>query len=324
MDMKAQTVRALILSLVLVMACWAGPPQARSGGARGRGQAAIQPPRGQRGAPPRGQAAAAPAGTTTYRDLAYVTNGHPQQKLDLYVPKSGARVPLIIVIHGGAFRGGDKGDQNPTRFLSEGYAVASLNYRLSQHAIFPAQIEDCKAAVRWLRSNAASYKLDSDRFGVWGSSAGGHLAAMLGTTGETRVFDVGENLDFSSRVRAVADWFGPTDFLQMDAHRLADGMVHDSPGSPESVLIGGALQKNKDRAVKANPITYITSSAPPFLIAHGDLDRLVPINQSKLLEAALKKAGVAVSFYTVKGGGHGFRDATADDMRSRFFAKYLK
>jgi acetyl esterase/lipase len=147
---------------------------------------------------------------------------------------------------------------------------------------------------------------------------------MLGTTGDTTLFDVGENLEVSSRVQAVADWFGPTDFLQMDAHRLPNGMVHNSPGSPESRLIGGPLQKNKDRAEKANPITYITHNTPPFLIAHGDADRLVPHHQSELLAAALKEVGVPVTFYTVKGGGHGFRDATADEMRRQFFAKELK
>jgi acetyl esterase/lipase len=260
----------------------------------------------------------------TYRDLDYVSAGHPRQKLDLYVPKTDNKVPLIIFIHGGGFSGGDKRDQNPAPFLSEHFAMASLNYRLSQDAIFPAQIEDCKAAVRWLRKNAAQYKLDPDRFGVWGTSAGGHLVAMLGTTGDTTLFDVGENLEVSSRVQAVADWFGPTDFLQMDAHRLPNGMVHNSPGSPESRLIGGPLQKNNDRAEKANPITYITPNTPPFLIAHGDADRLVPHHQSELLAAALKEVGVPVTFHTVKGGGHGFRDATADEMRRQFFSKELK
>jgi len=310
--MNLKSVYAVVFFL-LAMTAWASQPQGRGGA------------RGQRGAQqPRGQSGSLPAGTTAYRDLAYVTNGHVHQKLDLYLPKSGAKVPLIIFIHGGGFRGGDKGDQNPTQFLSQGYAVASMNYRLSQDAIFPAQIEDCKAAVRWLRSNAVKYRLDTDHFGVWGTSAGGHLAAMLGTTGAANVFDVGENLEFSSRVQVVADYFGPTDFLQMEAHRLPGGMGHDGPGSPESALIGGALQQNKEKVRKANPITYITPAAPPFFIAHGDADPLVPHHQSELLEAALKTAGVPVTFYTVKGGGHGFRNATADDRRDRFLAKYLK
>ena len=278
--------------------------------------------RGSRGT--RGGSDALPGGVVTYHDLDYVPQGHTRQKLDLYLPKGNKKVPLIVFIHGGAFTRGDKKDQNPAPFLSDGYAFASLNYRLSQDAIFPAQIEDCKAAVRWLRRNAEKYRLDPDRFGVWGTSAGGHLVALLGTTGDAKIFDVGENLEFSSRIQAVADWFGPTDFLQMDAHKGPNGMGHDAPGSPESRLIGGAIQRNKEKVAAANPITYITPNDSPFLIAHGDADRLVPYQQSVILEGALKAAGVPVTFYTVKGGGHGFRNDTADKLRTEFFAKYLK
>ncbi len=185
-------------------------------------------------------------------------------------------------------------------------------------------MQDCKAAVRWLRANAEKYSLDPDHFGAWGSSAGGNLVAMLGTTGETNLFDVGENLGVSSRVQAVADFFGPTDFLQMDAHRLPKGMVHDAADSPESRYLGGPIQENKDTVAKANPMTFISTKTPPFLIAHGELDPLVPHHQSELQEAALKSAGVPVTFYTVKGAGHGFRDATVDRVMMEFFAKYLK
>jgi acetyl esterase/lipase len=265
-----------------------------------------------------------PRGATAHRDVAYVTNGHPLQKLDLYIPRTDKSVPVILFVHGGGFSRGDKYDQDPGPFLSDGYAFAAINYRLSGDAIFPAQIEDCKAAVRWLRAHAATYRLDPDRFGAWGTSAGGHLVAMLGTTGDTRIFDVGENLDFSSNVQAVADWFGPTDFLQMDAHRLPDGMGHDGAGSPESRLIGGPIQRNRDKVARANPITYITPVDPPFLIAHGDQDRLVPIHQSQLLDAALKAAGVPVTFITVKGAGHGLRNEAADKKRKEFFARHLK
>ena len=203
-----------------------------------------------------------PRGATAHRDLAYVTDGHPRQKLDLYMPGGGGTPPLIIWIHGGAFRMGSKEDGVPLEYLAHGYAVASINYRLSQHAVFPAQIEDCKAAVRWLRAQRGEYGLDPQRFAAWGSSAGGHLAAMLGTTGDTKEFDVGEHLDRSSRVQAVVDYFGPTDFLQMDAHRLPDGMVHDTADSPESQLVGGPIQENKDKVARANPITYVTQRRP--------------------------------------------------------------
>ncbi len=285
--------------------------------------ALAQPPGGGPGQPPR--VPPVPPGTTVHRDLAYVTNGHPRQKLDLYLPANATHAPLIIMIHGGAFKFGSKEGENPVPFLSQGYAVASLNYRLSGHARFPAQIEDCKAAVRWLRAHAGQYGYDPDRFGAWGASAGGHLVTMLGTTGSTTLFDVGENLSVSSRVQAVADNYGPTDFLQMDAHRLPDGMAHNPPDSPESELIGGALQENPDKARMANPITYVTKDCPPFLVIHGDRDPLVPHHQSELLVAALRSAGVSVTFYTVKGGGHGgFTDPMVEDLTRTFFAEKLK
>lgn len=268
---------------------------------------------------------AQPADTVVHRDLAYVKGRHERQKLDLYLPKDGTNLPLIINIHGGAFKAGSKENGVPLEYLKLGYAVASINYRLSQHALFPAQIEDCKAAVRWLRAHASEYKLDPARFAAWGSSAGGHLAAMLGTTGDARPFEVGPNLNQSSRVQAVVDYFGPTDFLQMDAHRAPGGMSHDPAGSPESELIGGAIQENKDKAAIVNPITYVTSHAPPFLIWHGDADPLVPHHQSELLAEALRKAGVPVTFYTVKGGGHGgFNDLKVPELTREFLATHLK
>ena len=197
---------------------------------------------------------------------------------------------------------------------------------LSQHAIFPAQIQDCKAAVRYLRTNAQKYNLDPNRFAAWGGSAGGHLAAMLGTTGDVNEFDVGENLGVSSRVQAVVDYFGPTDLI--DVHRLPDGTVRSSPESPVSKLIGGPVQDNLEKAKKANPIIYITKNDPPFLIIHGDKDKTVPLHQSELLEAALKKAGVPVTFYTVKDGGHSdpnfFRDPNVYKLTREFFEKNLK
>lgn len=266
-----------------------------------------------------------PRGTVVLRDVPYVTDGHARQVLDLYLPKDAARPPLVILIHGGAFRGGSKSHENAARWLREGYAVAAVDYRLSGDAIFPAQIEDCKAAVRWLRAHAKRHGYDPERFGVYGTSAGAHLAAMVGTTGGPSAFDVGEHLDVSSRVQAVVDNYGPTDFLQMDAYRLPEGQVHDAPDSPESTLIGGAIQDHPDRARAANPITYVSPDDPPFLVIHGDRDPLVPHHQSELLVAALERAGVPVTFYTVKGGGHGrFDDPQVARLQSEFFARHLR
>ncbi|MFN8442608.1 MAG: alpha/beta hydrolase [Caldilineaceae bacterium] len=265
----------------------------------------------------------------TLRDLAYVTNGHERQKLDLYLPDAGNNLPLLIWVHGGAFRMGSKeGNENdpvPVHYAEQGYAVASLNYRLSQHAIWPAQIQDCKAAVRWLRAHANKYRLDSNRFAAWGPSAGGHLVAMLGVTGQVAEYEVGEHLDFSSRVQCVVDYFGPTDFLQMDTQRLPDGMIHDTPDSPESQLVGGPIQENKEKTARSNPVTYVSADAPPFLVVHGNQDPLVPYQQSVLLVNALIVAGVDVAFYTVIGAGHGrFTDPKLPGLTRAFLAKHLK
>lgn len=268
---------------------------------------------------------ALPKDTKKLRDVPYVTNGHERQKLDLYLPPGATNpLPLIIWIHGGAWKAGSKENCPALGYLLQGYAVASINYRLSQHAIFPAQIEDCKAAIRWLRAHAKEHNLNPDRFAAWGSSAGGHLVALLGTTGNVKGFDVGEHLEFSSRVQAVVDFFGPTDFTQMSKHSPPDSMNHDAPDSPESLLIGGAIQENKDKATKANPITYVSKDDPPFLIMHGDKDNLVPYRQSELLSDALKEAGVPATFKIIEGAGHGFGGREVAQSVREFLAQQLK
>ncbi len=267
----------------------------------------------------------APEDVVVHRDVAYVEGGHKRQKLDLYLPRTEKKLPLIIYVHGGAWLAGSKEFNVPFEYLRDGYAVASVNYRLSQHALFPAQIEDCKAAVRWLRANADKYNIDPNNFGAWGESAGGHLVALLGTSGDVNDFDKGGNTGVSSRIQAVVDYFGPTDFLQMDEQRLAEGMVHNAADSPEAKLIGGPVQENKEKAARANPVTYVSKGDAPFLIIHGDTDPLVPCHQSKLLEDALKKASVPVEFYIVKGGGHGgFRDPNVPRLTKEFLDRHLK
>jgi acetyl esterase/lipase len=263
-----------------------------------------------------------PEGAKSYRDLAYLPDGHERHKLDLYLPGKGdGPFPVIVWVHGGASRAGSKDNCPALAFVARGYAVASINYRLSQHARFPAQIEDCKAAVRWLRAHAREYQPDPDHVGAWGASAGGHLVALLGTSGGVKELEGKEgNLDQSSRVQAVVDWFGPTDFLKM-------GGSHERPDSPEARLIGGPVKDNPEEAAHANPITYVTKDDPPFLILHGDQDKTVPINQSELLTEALKKAGVEVTFEPVKGAGHGGRDFNSLANRKRieeFFGRHLK
>jgi acetyl esterase/lipase len=263
-----------------------------------------------------------PPGTKAHEDLAYVKDGHERNKLDLCLPeKADGPLPVIVWVHGGGWRAGSKERTPALPFVAKGYAVASINYRLSQHAVFPAQIEDCKAALRWLRANAKTYNLDPKRIGVWGGSAGGHLVALLGTSADVKDLEGrGGSLDQTSRVQAVVDWYGPTDLLQM-------GGNHDSPKSPESQLIGGALQENKEKAARANPIKYVGKDAAPFLIMHGDKDPAVPYRQSELLEESLKKAGVEVILHPIKGAGHGgpaFGTPENRKLIEEFFAKHLK
>lgn len=283
-----------------------------------------------KGAPPPPRV---PAGVVAHRDLAYVAGGHERQKLDLYLPeKSAGPLPVIVWVHGGGWQGGSKNQCRPLAdgFVARGYAVASIGYRLSGDAIFPAQLEDCKAAVRWLRARARDYGLDPARFAAWGSSAGGHLVALLGTTGDVPDFDVGAHRDQPSRVQAVVDWFGPTDFNAMDRHAPPGaGLKHDAPNSPESKLIGAPIADPAHRAKvrRADPITYVSAGDPPFLIMHGDADGTVPHHQSVLLYDALAAAGVPVRFVTLAGAGHGtggFGAPAAAELVASFLDHRLK
>jgi acetyl esterase/lipase len=258
---------------------------------------------------------AAPA--ATHANVTYAPTS-ASQVLDLWLPpKATGSTPLVIYIHGGAFKGGDKamvgGKVQP--LLDAGYAVASLNYRLSGEALFPAGVQDVKAAVRWLRANAATYNLDPNRFAAWGESAGGHLASIIGTTGDqTTPLDDPSlgNSEVSSAVQAVVDWYGPTDFGQMDAQAASGGgctapQVHDTADSPESVWLGGALQTVPEVVAQANPITYIATAKklPAFSIAHGDADCNVPYQQSQILAAALTAAGTQPELTILPGATHG-------------------
>jgi acetyl esterase/lipase len=267
----------------------------------------------------------APPGTRMQLNIPYVPHAGERQTLDLYLPATGTNLPLIVWIHGGGWMEGSKEKPPGLKFLTHGFALASVNYRLSQDAVFPAQLIDCKAAIRWLRAHAAEKGIDPQHIGVWGASAGGHLVALLGTTGGVKEFDQGENLDVSSRVQAVCDWFGPTDLTRFT--NSPSDTKRDQPDSPFARLIGGTIAQNIEKAQRANPIRYISKDDPPFLIMHGDQDPLVPLEQSQLLNNALQKAGVPVSFDIVPGGGHGGEAFTRQEERLLlydFFVKNLK
>lgn len=237
-----------------------------------------------------------PRGVRILRDVAYVEHGSPEQTLDLYLPPSPAVRPLAIWVHGGGWIEGSKADPLVISFVSDGYALASVDYRLAPGARYPAQLEDCKAAVRWLRANAFEYGLDERRFAAMGSSAGGHLAALLGTTGHVRDFDVGQHLNESSRVDVVVDFFGPTELT---------GTVSTALARYVEELLGGPPWEREREARRASPLTWVAKDAAPFFIVHGDADDVVSLEDSLRLRDALARAGVPVTFHKVIGGGHG-------------------
>jgi len=273
----------------------------------------------------------APEGIEIQRDLPYAGTENPRQRVDLLLPRKrrgDKPLPVAVWIHGGAWRAGDKrgglGRLGPL-VASGDYAGVSIGYRLTGEAIWPAQIHDCKAALRWIRANAEKYNLDPERIGVWGSSAGGHLVAMLGTSGDVEDLEgkLGEHTDRSSRVQCVVDYYGPSDLLTMG--KYPSHMKHDAPDSPESKLVGGPVQEMKEKARAASPTSYVSADDPPFLIVHGDRDMTVPYNQSQRLDTALREAGVDSTFITIEGGGHGgFRSREVLGRVRAFFDKHLR
>jgi acetyl esterase/lipase len=307
--MMIRTLRAAVV-MVGVIASW-GP------------EAAVAQAR--RAGPP------SPPDVRTELNVPYAGTDNPRQMLDLYLPNKPASekpLPVVVWIHGGAWLGGNKssGREMLLPLVASGnYAGVSVAYRLSNEATWPAQIHDCKAAIRWIRANARKYHLDPQRIGVWGASAGGHLVAMLGTSGGVKELEgtLGKHLDQDSRVTCVVDYFGPTDMLTIG--KYPSQMKHDAPDSPEAKLLGGPITKMKEAARSASPTSFVSKDDPPFLIVHGDKDPLVPHNQSERLAEALRKVGVPVTLITVQGGGHGgFRSQELIRRVYRFFDKHLR
>jgi acetyl esterase/lipase len=263
-----------------------------------------------------------------FRDLDYVGNNQPLQKLDLYLPEDAeGPLPLIVYIHGGAWITGFK-EQIPALYLvKKGFVVASIDYRLGSDGAFPIMIQDCRAAIRWLRANASRYNIDPEKIGVWGNSAGGHLVALLGTSAEQTEWDnVGGNPAVSTRVQAVCDWYGPSDIPRL-------GSAPHGARADEAIqgLLGGRAEERPDLAVKASPVTYVSKDDPPFLIVHGDADKTVPLEQSRRLFDKLKHADVDATLIVVKNGGHGGWSADNEpslseirDTVAAFFETHLK
>jgi len=253
-------------------------------------------------------------------EVAYVAGGHERQKLDIAFSRKGDPRPLLVWIHGGAYMGGDKAENHAIwgELMKRGYAVATINYRLSGDAKWPAQITDGKAAIRFLRAHAKEYNLAPDRIAVWGSSAGGHLAALVGASGGAKQFDVGGHLDQSSAVSCAVDLFGPVDFEKMPKF--------SSPDSPEARLWGKATADAIDLAREASPLTYLSRETPLILILHGDADGVVELSQSELFAAALKRAGAPGELVILPGVGHSHVDVwlRKRDHILAFFERHLQ
>jgi acetyl esterase/lipase len=275
-----------------------------------------------------------PPGFVADLDVKYVPNGDSSQVLDIFFPEKRAEKPqpLLIWIHGGGWAGGSQRQWRYLNQLPRGYEVASIEYRFSQKALFPAQIQDCQAAIRWLRAHANKYNIDPNRLGVVGESAGGHLAALIGVSGGKNAFPpIGGNEDQSDRVQAVVDVFGPADFWTVVQQAEEDKNVRNvfkwNNGDPYSKLIGAKLGQDKEKCDAVSPVHYVSKDNPPFLILHGDRDKLVPLAQSVELADLLAKAGIKVTLQRLPGAGHGgraFEQPAVRGLTDAFFDKYLK
>jgi len=258
------------------------------------------------------------------RDVEYGRAGDRPLLLDAVRPKEPAeeRLPAIVFIHGGGWRSGDKRGAIPrlAQFAASGnYVGFTISYRLSGEATWPAQIYDCKAAIRWVRANAEKYGVDPRRIGVWGSSAGGHLVNLLGTSGgaEQLEGDCGSP-DRSSRVACVVAFCGPSDFA--GAAKVEGGR------EPSAVtgLLGGSVEEKPAAAREASPITHVSADDPPFLLVHGTADPIVPLEHAEKLQRALSKTGVDATLVKIMGGGHGIGGPEVQRRVVAFFEKHLR
>ena len=243
---------------------------------------------------------------TVEKDVTYCAVDGVELKMDVYYPsQNNGHFAVTMYVHGGGWSSGDKAQGAGAIEIPElqkaGFLVVSVNYRLAPEYEFPAMIEDVKCAVRSLRAHADEYNLDPNRIGVWGGSAGGHLVALLGTSDESAGFDVGEYLEYSSRVQAVVDMFGPTDLT-----------VQFEGGYESASRVFGDFD-----AALASPVTYVTADDPPFLMLHGEKDALVPIEQSQILLAALQSVGVPAELVPVVNANHSFQPDGGEISPSR-------
>ncbi|MFN4228031.1 MAG: alpha/beta hydrolase fold domain-containing protein [Candidatus Ratteibacteria bacterium] len=239
------------------------------------------------------------------KDVTYGKVKNRELLLDIIrrVDKENKKLPVIVYIHGGGWISGNKetGWNKLLPFVENGYLGVSISYRLSSEAKFPAQIEDCKCAIRFLRANSEKYNIDNEKIGVWGASAGGNLVCLLGVTDDNTFNNSGGWEGYSSKVNAVCDWFGRTNFL-IDIKKSED---ENSPYVYISKFLGGPIEENLEKAIKVSPYYYECKKCPPFLIVHGENDNIVPYSQSEMFYNKLKKNKVDVILIKVKNAGHG-------------------
>lgn len=268
-----------------------------------------------------------PPGFKVLRDLDYVGAGNKRQMLDLYLPeaKTTKPRPLVVYIHGGGWENGSKDQVDVLCNLikDRNYAGASINYRLTNEAVWPAQIHDCKAAIRALRAHAPENQIDPEKIAVFGISAGGHLVSMLGVTGGVKELegDLGPNLSQSSRVTCVLDFCGPSNFLTFGGEGSIINV--DDPKTGLSKLIGGTVKEKPEIARNASPVNYITSDDAPFLIIHGEKDSIVRYAQATEFDAALEKVRIPATLITGTDGGHVFFSAPLFERMRDFLDRHL-
>ena len=260
-------------------------------------------------------------------DIKYATVDSHELLLDLYLPDDADNPKLIVWVHGGAWRSGSRASMPLKDLVDEGYAVASIDYRLSPVARFPAQIHDIKAAIRFLRANASEYGYDARSIAIAGASAGGHLVALVGVTNGNSKLEgrVGDHLDQSSDVQAIIDLYGPTNLTTILPQSTPHGLGVRIPAL--QLLLGGQPEDKTELAKLASPVFHVDASDPPLLILHGDQDPQVPVNQSLELLGKYEEFSLPVELEIIHGGVHGgapFYDSSRIELMTSFLQKYLK
>jgi acetyl esterase/lipase len=261
----------------------------------------------------------------TIKGILYAQVNQRKLFLDLYTPTT--KNPYLIVwVHGGAWHSGSK-DSPPLGLLGAGYALASVDYRLSSEAPFPAMIHDIKASIRFLRANAKRYGFRSDKIIIWGSSAGGHLAALVGTTNGDKALEgnVGMNTEQSSSVAAVIDFYGPTNFTTILKQSTPHGLNVRGPAL--GLLLGKPVEQVPDLARQASPVYQVDPTDPPLFVMHGDQDYQVPVNQSLELDWVYRKNKLNVRLEIIHDAGHTdnvYYEASNLDLVKNFLAEVLK